>query len=53
MKIRTMHYVNFEHIEDWLRCGWIVAKPYCATMYQDLFGVTMEWLCDCKLARPS
>ena len=45
---RIIHYVGFARIEDWLRCGWIIARPNCSTMYTDLYGATMEWLCDCR-----
>jgi hypothetical protein len=47
--VRTFHYVGFARIADFLRCGWIIAKPNCSTMYTDLYGVTMEWLCDCRI----
>jgi hypothetical protein len=52
MRDRILHYVPYDRALDWLRCGWIVAKPNCLPMYHDLYGVTMEWLCDCKMARP-
>lgn len=52
MKDRFFHYVNFHRIEDFMRCGWVVVIPNCSTMYTDLYGITMEWLCDCKMVRP-
>jgi hypothetical protein len=51
MRDRVFHYVPYARALDWLRVGWIVAQPNCSTL-QDLYGVTMEWLCDCKMARP-
>lgn len=48
---RTFHYVTHDRALDWLRLGWIIAKPNCQ-MYMDEFSVTMEWLCDCPMVRP-
>ena len=47
---RIFHYVNFPRIEDWLRCGWMVALPNAAS-HINFYGAVMEWLCDCKVAR--
>jgi hypothetical protein len=49
---RTFHYVNHHAALDWLRLGWIVVRPYCAAAHLDFYGVTMEWLCDCKMVKP-
>jgi len=49
--MRTFHYVRHPDKLDWLRLGWIIAKPNCR-MYMDEFSVTMEWLCDCEMVKP-
>lgn len=51
MNIRTFHYVKNERALDWLRVGWIVAKPN-VQMHHDFYSCVMEWLCDCKMVRP-
>jgi hypothetical protein len=50
--IRTMHYVPYHSVLDWLRLGWIVVKPNCA-MHHDHYSCVMEWLCDCEMVRPA
>lgn len=49
---RTFHYVTFERVEDFLRCGWVVMIPN-DVMHHHYYGVPMEWLCDCKIVRPA
>lgn len=51
MTNRTFHYVAYARVEDFLRCGWVVMIPNGPT-YHNYYGVPMEWLCDCKMARP-
>jgi hypothetical protein len=52
-KYRTLRYVNYERIEDHLLLGWLVVWPMYPVRYHDSFGVTMEWLCDCKTVEPA
>lgn len=51
MRDRIFHYVRFGKVEDWLRCGWLVAIPNAA-MHHHHYGLTLEWLCDCPIVRP-
>jgi hypothetical protein len=51
MRLRTLRYVTYDDIPDYLALGWIVL-PRRGWMYHDLFGGVMEWLCDCKLVEP-
>ena len=48
---RVLHYVIYPLIPDWLACGWQVVIPN-GSMHHHHYGVVMEWLCDCKMARP-
>ena len=50
-QIRTFHYAPHWQLLDWVRLGWIVAKPNCQ-MYMDEYAVTVEFLCDCKMVKP-
>ena len=52
-RARTWHatYVLYDRIPDYLACGWMVALPNAAS-HINFYGVTMEWLCDCKMVRP-
>jgi hypothetical protein len=52
MRDRTFHYVPHHAALDWLRTGWIVVRKAGIFPHHDQYCVTMEWLCDCKLARP-
>lgn len=52
MRDRLFHYVNFHRIDDFLCCGWVVVIPKGLPVLSDLYGVSMEWLCDCKMPRP-
>lgn len=52
-KPRIFHYARHYALLDWVRLGWIVAKPNCQGMYMDEFSVTVEWLCECKQVRPA
>jgi hypothetical protein len=47
----SFHYVAYAQVPDWLACGWRVVIPNAA-MHHHFYGVLMEWLCDCKMARP-
>lgn len=49
---RIMHYVTYDRIPDWLRCGWMVAIPNGFHRQLNHYGIVMEWCCDCKMARP-
>lgn len=51
MNPRVFHHVRYERIEDWLRCGWMIAIPN-APMHHHAYGQMLEWLCDCRMARP-
>lgn len=51
MTERIFHHVRYEQIPDWLACGWIVPIPNAGAHHHH-YGVLMEWLCDCKIARP-
>lgn len=53
MNIRTLHYVPHHAALDWLRCGWIVVESRGYYPHHDQYCVHMEWLCDCKMARPA
>lgn len=44
-------YVLYEHIRDYLACGWMVAIPNGAGRL-NWYGIVMEWRCDCKIVRP-
>lgn len=52
MRDRIFHYVRHHAKLDWLRCGWIIVKPNCRMPQFDQYGVTMEWLCDCRMVKP-
>ena len=45
-------YVRYEHILDYLACGWMVAIPNAAMPTHHSYGIVMEWRCTCKIARP-
>ena len=49
---RIFHYVTLDRVPDWLRCGWVVAKPN-AVMHHHHYGFVLEWLCDCKMVKPT
>jgi hypothetical protein len=51
MTERIFHRVPFHLIEDWLRCGWMVAIPN-GPAYHNLYGALLEWRCSCKMPRP-
>ncbi len=51
MRHRIFHYVTYARVPDWLACGWMVSIPN-APMYHHVYGLTLEWLCDCKMPRP-
>jgi hypothetical protein len=51
MRDRIFKFVTYDRALDWLRVGWIVAIPN-APMHHHHYGVTLEWLCDCKRVRP-
>ena len=48
---RILHYVIYPRVRDWLACGWQVVIPN-AGMHHHHYVVVMEWLFDCKMARP-
>ena len=52
---RTWHatYVLYEHILDYLACGWMVAIPNAAMPTHHSYGIVMEWRCTCKIVRPN
>lgn len=49
---RIFHRVGYWQIHDWLAAGWVVLEPGFRAPHLDNYGVTMEWLCDCPMARP-
>ena len=49
--MRTFHYVSYDRVMDWLRCGWVVMIPNAPT-HHNYYGIPMEWLCECKMPRP-
>lgn len=49
---RTLHWARHETLLDWVRLGWIVAKPN-REMHHDVYAVTVEWLCQCEPVRPA
>lgn len=49
--IRTFHWVRHQQIEDWLRCGWVIA-PCNAPMHHHEYSFLCEWLCDCEMVKP-
>lgn len=51
MKDRFFHYTTWDRLCDWLACGWHVVPPN-DVMHHHHYGVVVEWLCDCKMARP-
>lgn len=51
MADRIFHHVTWDRLTDWLCCGWMMSKPN-ALMHHHEYGVLVEWLCDCKMARP-
>jgi hypothetical protein len=44
---RILHWARHHALIDWVRLGWIVAKPN-AECHHDYYSVTVEFLCDCK-----
>lgn len=48
---RIFHHVPIFDVMDWLACGWIAVPPN-QPMHHHANGLLMEWLCDCKMARP-
>jgi hypothetical protein len=48
---RIFMYVTYDRLRDWLLCGWMVAIPN-APAHHHHYGQIVEWLCDCKMARP-
>jgi hypothetical protein len=51
MKERVFHYTAYDRLRDWLALGWVIVMPNQITHHQH-YGLVVEWLCDCKLARP-
>lgn len=51
MKERIFHYVRYDRVRDWLDCGWMAAIPNGGA-HHNHYGIVMEWLCACKMARP-
>ena len=49
--MRTFHYASIYDLDDWLNLGWIVTRPN-AVMHHHVYSLVLEWLCDCKIARP-
>lgn len=49
---RIFHYVPHHAALDWLRCGWMVVNRRGFVPSHDQYVMMMEWLCDCKMARP-
>lgn len=47
MKTRYFKRVRFDQIETQLRLGWI-ARNSSGGHYQHLYGIIMEWICDCN-----
>src|SRR5262245_9053968 len=45
-RVRTLKYVVFSQIDDYLKLGWHFVGP-CSE-----YSVYMEWLCNCSLAMP-
>ena len=48
---RIVSHATYERLRDFLACGWIVMIPN-GVMHHNFYGVQVEWLCDCPLARP-
>lgn len=48
---RVLHYVTYDRLRDWLASGWQVVPPN-GPMHHHVYGVVVEWLCDCKMVRP-
>lgn len=44
---RILHWARHHTLLDWVRLGWVVAKPN-AESHHDFYSVTVEFLCDCK-----
>jgi hypothetical protein len=51
MRDRLFHYVTYDRVADWLSCGWLIV-PANAPMHHHHYGLVLEWLCDCRIARP-
>ena len=49
---RIFHYARRHALLDWVRLGWIVAKPNCRNTW-DEYAVTVEWVCECEPVRPA
>jgi hypothetical protein len=49
---RILHYVPRWQAVDWLRLGWIIVRPRGYAPHHDQYVFHMEWLCDCRMARP-
>jgi hypothetical protein len=50
---RTFHYVPHFEALDWLAMGWVVVRPNVRVPSFDQYVSTMEWLCNCPMARPA
>lgn len=48
MKTFAFKRVDFAHIEDHLRMGFIARRPN-GDHYTHLYGIVMEWVCDCPI----
>jgi len=49
---RILHWARHHALIDWVRLGWIVAKPE-VECHHDAYSVTVEWLCECPIVRPA
>lgn len=45
--IRAFKRVQYREIHDYLLMGWMV-NPHGYVDYQALYGVILEWICDCE-----
>jgi hypothetical protein len=45
---RIFKHIGLHQAHDALACGWLVVMPN-ASMHHHVYGIVMEWLCDCKI----
>lgn len=46
--IRAMRYVEYQDVPDYLLMGWIAYEPTSFGRLH-LYGIVMQWICDCRL----
>ena len=49
---RTFHYALIAEVNDWLALGWFPHASLAGNHHGN-WSVLVEWICPCKMVRPS